>query len=150
MIALFAHGSFLFQLTKVSLSNLKIVMDLCIGSPLSRYSYSKKNLCSFAKVSINSFGDLNFTENFMQQSVFIIDAFFHRNHGLCTAYPFNIIDLIDNIFGVCGVSSPYFTKYIKLSGSYMGDSDIWNFSNSLHDKLCLGSFINKDSNIGYK
>src|SRR5690554_1030884 len=150
MIALFAHGSFLFQLTKVSLSNLKIVMDLCIGSPLSRYSYSKKNLCSFAKVSINSFGDLNFTEDFMQQSVFIIDAFFHRNHGLCATHPFNIIYLINNILGMCSITSSYFTKYIKLSGSNMGHSDIGNFTDALHDKLCLGSFVNKDSNIGYK
>jgi hypothetical protein len=73
----------------------------------------------------------------MKQSLFIVDAFFHGNHSFRAAHAFNVINLIDYILRVRGVTGPYFTKNIEFSGGNVGNGYKRNMADAFQNKLGL-------------
>lgn len=60
----------------------------------------------------------------MHQPFFVVDAFFQGYHGFCSADPFDIVYLEDDIFSVRGIFRPDLAKNIELTGCNVSHRDI--------------------------
>lgn len=86
----------------------------------------------------------------MHQTLLVIKTFFQRNHSLRSADAINIIDFENDVFCVCGILRPDFTKNIELTRSDMGYGHVWDLVQTFQDKFGLMGFFKEYAHIGYK
>ena len=73
----------------------------------------------------------------MHQSLFIVDAFFQRNHGFRTTNAINVGNFKDDVLGVSRILRPNFTADVELTRSNVGNGDIRYLCQSLQNKFGL-------------
>jgi len=89
----------------------------------------------------NMLEPLKLIEDSVHEPFLIVDAFFQRYHGLCSADPIYIIDLKNDVLGMIGILGADLTKDIKFSGSDMRHRNVRNLIEPFQNKFSLVGFF---------
>lgn len=86
----------------------------------------------------------------MHQTLFIIEAFLQRNHGLGSTDALYVIDFKNDVFCMGRILGPDFTEDVELSSGYMRYGNIRYLVQTLQNEFRLVCLFKKNTTYAIK